>query len=31
MHIDTKRWEEEMIQSGAHWAIVTATAGNITP
>lgn len=31
MHIDTKRWEEEMIQPGAHWAIVTATVGNITP
>lgn len=30
-HTDTKRWKEEMIQSGAHWAIVTATVENITP
>ena len=28
---DRERWEEEMIQSGAHWAIVAATVGNITP
>lgn len=31
MHTDRERWWGEMIQSGAHWAIVTATVGNIAP